>query len=129
MVADLFSLEYKTLYFANGSAIFVYNKDKQIVGRYRGSLIDSFPEGFGILKIYKNFIYAGDFKSGSMNGKGKWKSELGSRYTGEWKNGKKHGYGIYEFGTGDVYEGEYKNDKFHGKGKLLNDDGSSYDGE
>merc|ERR1712178_654490 len=60
----------------------------------------------------------GDFKNGTLNGRGISFFINGDNYEGEYKNGKRNGEGIYTFANGDNYKGGFKNGKRHGEGVL-----------
>ena len=53
----------------------------------------------------------------------------GEKYVGEYKNGTMHGKGASTFVNGDKYEGEYRDGKWHGQATLTTADGDSYEGE
>ena len=80
-------------------------------------------------KLFKEFLYEGDFVDGKMDGKGciyKVGGEL--MYKGEIKEGKICGYGVRIFPNGNRYEGFYKNAKKNGQGKLILKDYGTFEG-
>ncbi len=67
-----------------------------------------------------------------QNGYGKARFKRGSTYEGQWKNGTMEGKGIYLYekgNTGRKYQGDFKNGHFEGQGTFWAFDGSRFVGE
>jgi serine/threonine protein kinase len=70
--------------------------------------------------------YAGEFKNGNFEGKGKYTYGNGAVYTGEFRAGQKHGNGSMDAPNSYRYSGGWLRDKFHGSGTMefLNEKGA-----
>ena len=55
--------------------------------------------------------YAGGFKNGKFNGKGKMVYGNGMGYEGDWIDGLRHGYGKMTYANGEQYEGRWENNQ------------------
>ena len=106
---------------------------------YSGMFMYDRYDGSGTYYSSKEDIrYSGEWKVGTMDGKGiisfGEKSEFpGKYYDGLWKEGEKNGHGIMFFGrTGKFanckYTGEWKDNEMDGYGKFEWADGSYYEG-
>jgi len=98
--------------------------DGEYTGKYRKGL----RHGFGVCVWPDGSRYEGQWRYGTMTGKGTFTFK-GNKYVGMWLNGKKHGQGKLVYADGSVYEGEFKNDKKHGYGKLKTLSGEEHTGE
>ncbi len=101
---------------------------------YTGEVVDSLPDGFGVLTVVeegpnKGNTTEGRFMHGKMHGEGTWIGASGNKYEGGWVHGCFHGEGTYTWADGSIYVGSFMDDKFHGKGKKTAPDGTvEYDG-
>ena len=123
-------------------SLYFDNKNPEIInynsGIYCGSLKDNKPDGMGVLVKECDIIYKGEFKEGTINGKGKSfiydKNDKSRKllkifegtFIGERKNGKYIEYNRY---NRKIFEGEYKDDKREGKGIEYHDNYILYEGE
>jgi len=88
--------------------------------------------GKGIYYKRDSYIYEGDWLGGLRHGKGVYKWSSGGLYEGDWRNGSRNGFGIFYYPptTGcDYYKGEWKDSKMHGKGEMRWKDGLLIRGE
>ena len=91
--------------------------------------------GQGTLKFADGNKYVGEFKDGSMHGRGTYITQDDAykreayRYVGEWKNNKRNGQGKRIYENGGVIEGEFKDDKLNGQATLTIPNGNKYVGE
>eukprot|EP00009_Paramoeba_aestuarina_P018460 CAMPEP_0201529764 /NCGR_PEP_ID=MMETSP0161_2-20130828/42728_1 /ASSEMBLY_ACC=CAM_ASM_000251 /TAXON_ID=180227 /ORGANISM="Neoparamoeba aestuarina, Strain SoJaBio B1-5/56/2" /LENGTH=200 /DNA_ID=CAMNT_0047931737 /DNA_START=110 /DNA_END=709 /DNA_ORIENTATION=- len=97
-------------------------------GVYDGLWVDGLPNGKGKY-ITPLMSFEGDFRNGSLRGRGTAKFTTGASYTGEWVNGAMDGQGIYVNVTGDKYVGSFKRDRYHGNGKMEYKNGDLYVGK
>jgi hypothetical protein len=81
-------------------------------------MIDSQPEGIGILKYHDGQTYHGSFKEGKSHGAGTLRKNL-YEYKGEWNMGSFQGQGKL-IDKELEYIGLFKDNKFHGMGFLKN---------
>ena len=73
--------------------------------------------------------YQGEFEDDERHGHGTCVFADGGKYTGAWRTGTIEGKGRYEHANGDVFEGEFSNRR-RVRGRLqLADGGDEYDGE
>jgi uncharacterized protein (TIGR02145 family) len=84
--------------------------------------------GNGTYKWPDGSKYIGEFKNGSMWGKGEKIWTNGIKYNGEWINNERTGQGIYYFTNGDIYEGEFVKGKITGFGVLTRANGDKNTG-
>ena len=112
-------------------SLYFDNKNPEIInynsGIYCGTLKDNKPDGMGVLVKECDIIYKGEFKEGTINGKGKSfiydKNDKSRKllkifegtFIGETKNGKYIEYDRYNCKK-KIFEGEYKEGKREGKG-------------
>ena len=121
--------------------------DKFQMFKYDGTVKNGLFDGKGSLTRNGKLFYEGEFKEGSITGKGELYSDKGKlmykgdfvygkfegkgmfynenselMYTGNWKNGKKEGYGVlYNPKVSKVipnYDGYWKDNAYNGEGKL-----------
>ena len=84
-----------------------------------GNFVNNKMDGQGQLTFTDlgvEFVYSGEFKGGTQQGRGTLDVSNGSRYEGEFHHGKFHGRGAYFFSDGSCYEGDFRDGKFHGDG-------------
>jgi hypothetical protein len=72
-------------------------------------------------------VYDGEFKKGTMDGKGRMTFSDGMFYEGDLIAGKPHGKGRTVGTDGIIYEGDFKQGKRHGKGKVTMPDGRAFE--
>ncbi len=64
--------------------------------------------------------YNGSFRSGNLEGIGRFEYLNSSNYDGEWKENRKHGRGqLVEADGRSIYIGDWENDLKHGKGTFI----------
>lgn len=73
-------------------------------------------------------LYEGEWKEGSISGKGKYSFASGAWYDGEWVNSKFHGRGTYLWPNGSSYIGNWVENKMHGQGAFMTSQGDRYQG-
>lgn len=96
-------------------------------GCYQGQFVGGCRHGTGNL-AGAGFTYAGQFRSGEMDGSGRCLASDGRSYEGEWRRGGKGGRGVTKWPSGVLHEGEYLRDHKHGRGCFVWPDGRSYKG-
>lgn len=102
-----------------------YSNGCQYYGEW--NKINNQRHGRGILKWPEGFVYFGQFKMDSINGKGKLITNNGE-YEGDWADNKANGLGTYR--SKEVkYEGKWKDDRQDGIGTEIWADGTNYTGE
>ncbi len=74
-------------------------------------------------------VYDGQWKNGTMHGKGVYVYQGGAIYDGEFFKGKQHGKGVMMLENDASYDGEWRCGVRHGKGKITFTNGAMYDGE
>jgi len=89
----------------------------------KGNCID----GRGKYKFKDASIYEGQFKNGSIHGKGTLVFNEG-KYVGNFKRNMREGEGKITYHSGDAYIGQFKYNLFHGKGKFTHSNGDVYKG-
>ena len=60
--------------------------------------------------------YFGEYKNGTMNGRGTYTFADGTKYVGEYRDGNYNGQGTYTFANGQKYVGEFRDSKRNGQG-------------
>jgi len=95
---------------------------------YEGDWKSDTMEGKGKLLFKSGDAYEGDFKNGKMDGKGVYRYKDGRRYEGDYVKGLKQGNGIFFWKDGS-YNGDWKYDKRKGKGVQKWKNGESYEGD
>ena len=81
------------------------------------------------VKVTDGGVYAGEWKAGKREGRGRHTGADGDVYEGALKDGMAHGKGHHTSATGDVYEGEYMRGKQKERGKQTEAaTGNVYDG-
>ena len=88
-------------------------------GTYEGHYKSGRRDGYGTMRYTSGDLYAGMWRHGLMDGRGKytWANGAGS-YDGEWLAGKKSGFGNYSYSNGDVYSGAWAEDVPQGHGFM-----------
>ncbi|MDG1715089.1 hypothetical protein [Lacinutrix sp.] len=92
---------------------------------YKGEWENDLYNGKGIKYGTKKAKYIGNYKNGSLHGKGKWLGEDGGvGFEGDFKDDDRHGYGVnFHYLTKNKYcEGKWEFDKFI-EGNIYNSDG------
>lgn len=118
---------------------------------YVGSLVGSFPEGFGKYLwsdgcMYEGLwakgkksgqgkmswpsgaTYEGDFMAGYIHGVGVFTAVNSSIYKGSWYMDEKKGFGTKSYANGDVYEGSWNLGLLDGRGQYVWKNGNEYNG-
>jgi hypothetical protein len=96
-------------------------------GKKHGHGILTCKSKYKVSKLSIDYTYVGEWKDGSMDGKGKCTYIDGNEYNGEWKMGQRNGKGVLRLVNGDEYDGDWLDDKRHGKG--LYSYANRYEGE
>jgi hypothetical protein len=73
-------------------------------------------------------VYAGEFRDGKRNGKGKLTYANGSVYEGVFKDGKLNGEGRAVYSDGSVYVGRFEANQMTGQGRMTTPDGLVFEG-
>ena len=84
------------------------------VGEYSGAWLDGHMHGLGTLFQNNGISYVGEFKYGTIDGKGKVTSKDGSYFDGYWSGGEISGVGTRYNGR----KGQTKRESWY-KGKLI----------
>lgn len=79
---------------------------------YCGQLWDKIPHGKGIINIYNEGTYEGEFSYGEIDGSGVFKWNNGNYYMGQMKKGKMNGLGKLVNRNGFTEVGYFRNDAF-----------------
>jgi hypothetical protein len=90
--------------------------DSDLSGEYVGGCVNGLAQGRG--KAKGRDTYEGDFKLGSLHGKGRYTWSDGATYEGDWLNDERTGKGLQSWTLGGKYEGEFQKGKRHGFGKM-----------
>lgn len=69
--------------------------------------------------------YIGEFRDGTLNGKGTLTYSSGGKYIGEFRNGNFNGQGTFTSGDGTQYVGEFRDGNYNGQGTKTLADGST----
>jgi len=103
--------------------------EKDIHPKYKGEIVNSKPNGIGILIYPKGSKYFGEWKGGMMDGQGIFTWRDGTKYSGSWKKGKMSGKGAYMHPNGSKYIGEHMDNKPNGQGTMVYPGGEKCVGE
>ena len=95
---------------------------------YMGEFFQEERHGEGILTTIDGSEYIGQWKFGSYDGVGTYRSKAYT-YTGEWQEGKMHGKGLLEYPDGQKYEGEFDQGVKSGHGTYIWQTGKVYIGQ
>lgn len=118
-----------------------FGKTSEFAGdSYEGDFHNGNYHGYGkYIDVSEDAVFIGEWKNGSINGKGKSVWGKNSKYPqqsydGEWKNGKHHGNGTKYYGESgeharDKYEGEWKDGEPDGFGIYYWANGAYFVGE
>ena len=106
-----------------------YVNGKESGGWFEGEVKNDSLNGKGIYVYDNGTKEEGNFKDGELNGKGIIVYANGDKYIGDWVKGYRVGKGKYFFASGTVYEGDFLKSDFEGKGTISYDNGTKYIGE
>ena len=101
-------------------------------GIYAGEITNNIPNGFGAIILSMDGQDAksiGQWKDGSLNGRGIIYTPDGFRVIGDIKNNVPDGQGILIMPSIGIYKGQFKNGKMHGEGIVVNADGIAAKGQ
>ena len=83
---------------------------------------------YGSSEFINGIEYVGEWKDGTMHGKGIATDANKNKYTGEFKDGLKSGYGLIVFSNGSSYAGDWKEGEPQGQGTFISNNGNKYEG-
>ena len=109
----------------------IYGEKKYSSFTYIGYFnADGQIEGAGVLTHDDEEKSSGEYRSGNLNGIGKYEFPNGPTYWGEWKDNEREGYGTeYYPDNGQTYTGQFKNDRRDGYGHSKWESGSIHYGQ
>ena len=96
-------------------------------GVYQGETKDGIPDGEGqhnILRFHNNNNYQGQFREGTMHGKGIFQWADGHSYVGSFENNDMHGHGRYKCSCGTIRKGNWSHGERVPGGHIIKPDGT-----
>jgi len=111
--------------FMNGQGKFTFANGDVFDGQFKDGSLD----GRGSARWFNKNHYEGEWKNGYPSGNGTYTWASGNRYTGQWAEGKQNGGGDFRFANGNHYVGAFKDGLMDGQGKFTWSDGNVYTGE
>jgi hypothetical protein len=137
-IGEMYDLFLEQNYNTNPNYNGEYNDDGNMHGigsitkatcEYEGEFKDGSITGRGIYNWVNGDAYVGDLVNGHRHGFGSYYYESGNSYEGDWCNNLRHGFGVFFYTNGGIYNGEWENNKRCGNGIYRINDKIHYDGE
>jgi hypothetical protein len=75
---------------------------------FRGTFVNSVPDGDDCREVGIDGTYTGSIRKGERNGRGKLVGPNGNTYEGDWDAGRKHGSGEMQYANGERFAGSWK---------------------
>jgi hypothetical protein len=83
-------------------------RDESGAETFRGTFVNSVPDGDECREVAIDGTYNGSIRKGERSGRGKLVALNGNSYEGDWDAGRKHGQGDMHYANGERFVGSWK---------------------